>query len=153
MPASTEVITVANSTVSISAARPATQTAIDFAALAWVPIGELTDIGSVLGREYNTSTHAPIGSAQQVDKKASYKLGNADFTCGWLEADAGQVMLQTAANSNAVYSFKVTKQDGTLRYFTAQVMKFIENMGTVDNVVQGQFTLLRQTDTITAPGV
>lgn len=148
MPASTTVITVANTTVSISAALPATYDAAGYAALTWVPVGELTDIGSVLGREYNTSTHAPIGSAQQIEKKASYKLGNADFTCGWLEADAGQVLISTAASSNAIYAFKVIKQDGTIRYFTAQVMKFVENLGTVDNVVQGQFTLLRQTDTL-----
>ena len=150
MPASTTPITVASSTVSISAAVPATQTSTAFAALTWTAVGELTDIGTVLGREYNTSTHAPIGSAQQTDKKASYKLGNADFTCAWIEGDAGQVMIAAAANSNAIYSFKVTKQDGTLRYFTAQVMKFTETMGTVDNIVQGQFTLLRQTDTVVA---
>lgn len=150
MPASTTIITVASTTVSIASAAPATFTAAGYLALTWVPIGELTDIGTVLGREYNTSTHSPIGSAQTVEKKASYKLGNADFTCGWLEGDAGQVMLTAAASSNAIYSFKVIKQDGTIRYFTAQVMKFIENLGTVDNVVQGQFTLLRQTDTITA---
>lgn len=150
MPASTTPITVASTTVAISSAVPATQTATAFAALTWVTIGELTDIGTVLGREYNTSTHAAIGSAQQVEKKASYKLGNADFTCAWIEGDAGQVMLNAASCNNAIYSFKVTKQDGTLRYFTAQVMKFTETLGTVDNIVQGQFTLLRQTDTIAA---
>lgn len=142
--------TVASTTVSISAAAPASQTAIAFAALGWTPIGELTDIGSVLGREYNTATHAPVGSAQQTEKKASYKLGNGDFVCGWDDADAGQIMLATGANSNAVYSFKMVKQGGATRYFTAQVKNFVENHGTVDNVVQGKFTLLRQTDTITA---
>ena len=150
MPASTTIITVAGATVSISALPSATQTAVAFAALTWVSIGEITDIGNVLGREYNTSSHSPIGSAQQVEKKASYKLGQADFTCGWLEPDAGQALLLTASSSNNIYGFKITKQDGTIRYFNAQVMKFVENMGTVDNIVQGQFSLLRQTDTITA---
>jgi putative heme degradation protein len=142
--------TVANSTVSISAALPGSQTSGAFAVLGWTAIGELTDVGSVLGRTYNTATHAPIGSAQQTEKKASYKLGSADFTCGWDDADAGQIMLAAAANSNAIYSFKVVKQSGAIRYFTAQVMTFVENSGTVDNVVQGKFTLLRQTDSITA---
>ena len=144
------VLTVASTLVYISAALPAAQTAVAFGALVWTKIGEVTDIGSVLGRAYNTATHAPIDSAQQVEKKASYKLPGADFTCGWDEADAGQIMLMAAANSNAVYSFKVLKQGGAIRYFTAQAMKFVENNGTVDNVVQGQFSLLRQTDTIVA---
>lgn len=142
--------TVASTTVSISAALPASQTAAAFAVLGWTTVGELTDVGNVLGRTYNTATHAPVSSAQQTEKKASYKLGNADFTCGWDDADAGQIMLATAANSNAIYSFKVVKQSGAIRYFTAQVMSFVENNGTVDNVVQGKFTLLRQTDSITA---
>ncbi|NML61833.1 hypothetical protein HHL21_12255 [Massilia sp. RP-1-19] len=142
--------TVANTAVSISASLPGSQTAGAFAALPWTPVGELTDIGSVLGREYNTATHAPVGSAQQTEKKASYKLPNADFTCGWDEADAGQIIINAAANSNAIYSFKMVKQSGAIRYFTAQVMKMVENNGTVDNVVQGAFTLLRQTDTIKA---
>lgn len=140
--------TVAGTTISISAAAPATQTAAGFAALTWTPIGEITDVGGVLGRNYNTATHAPVGSAQQTEKKGSYKLGNADFTCGWDEADAGQILVSAAAVVNTIYSFKVVKQGGAIRYFTAQVMSFVENLGTVDNVVQGKFTLLRQTDTI-----
>jgi uncharacterized protein with FMN-binding domain len=142
--------TVASTTVWISASLPGSQTAGAFAALPWTKIGEVTDVGTVLGREYNTATHAPVESAQQIEKKASYKLTNADFTCGWDEADAGQVIVNAAANSNAIYSIKVVKQSGAIRYFTAQVMKMVENNGTVDNVVQGQFTLLRQTDTIKA---
>lgn len=141
--------TVATAALYVSAALPATNDAAGFAALAWTAIGELTDIGSVKGRSYNTSTHAPISSAQQIEKKASYKLGNADMTVGWDDNDAGQIIIETGANSNtATYAFKLVKQSGDIRYFTAQVMSFIENMGSVDNVVQGQFTLLRQTDTI-----
>lgn len=142
--------TVANTAVFISASLPGSQTSGAFAVLPWTKVGELTDIGSVLGREYNTASHSPIDSAQVTEKKASYKLGNADFTCGWDEADAGQIIVNAAANSNAIYSFKMVKQGGAIRYFTAQVMKMVENNGTVDNVVQGQFTLLRQTDTIKA---
>lgn len=141
--------TVASSKLYVSAALPATYDAAGYAALTWSEVGELTNIGSVKGREYNTSTHSPIGTAQIIEKKASYKLGNADMTVGWDEDDAGQVIIETGANSqSAVYAFKLLKQGGTIRYFTAQVMKFVENMGSIDDVVQGQFTLLRQTDTV-----
>lgn len=144
--------TVAGSVLYVSAALPATNDAAGFAALTWAAVGELTNIGSVKGRSYNTSTHAPIGSAQQIQKKASYTLGNADMTVGWDDDDAGQVIIEAGANSNtAVYAFKLVKQGGAIRYFTAQVMNFVENMGSVDDVVQGQFTLLRQTDTISVP--
>lgn len=141
--------TVAGSVLSVSATLPATFDNAGYAALTWTAVGEMTDIGAVRGRAYNTSTHAPIGVPLQVSKKASYTLPNGEFTVGWDDADAGQVLIETAANSaSGVYAFKLAKAGGGVRYFTAQVMQFVENFGTVDNVVQGQFTLLRQTDTI-----
>jgi hypothetical protein len=142
------VTTVANSSLWVSVAAPATHDAVGFAALTWTKIGEITDMGSVLGREYNTSTHAPIDSAQQIEKKASYKLGTSEFVVGWDEEDAGQIIVDAASKDYSVPSFKVVKQDGAIRYFTAQVSKFVENNGTVDNNVTGAITLLRQTDTI-----
>jgi hypothetical protein len=143
------ISTVAGSVLSVSAVLPATYDSAGYEALTWAPIGEMTDIGAIKGRMYNTSTHAPIGTPLQVSKKASYNLPNGEFTVGWDEEDAGQVLIEAAANAaSATYSFKLEKQNGVIRYFTAQVMQFVENLGTVDNVVQGQFTLLRQTDTI-----
>lgn len=142
--------TVAGSKLYVCAAEPATNTVGDFAALAWTKVGELTDLGSVKGRQYNTSTHAPLESSQQIQKKASYTLPNADFTVAWDESDGGQIIIEAGSKTNDILSFKVEKQDGSLRYFTAQIMTFVENHGTVDNVVQGMFTLLRQTDSLSA---
>lgn len=147
------VQTVANSALFISAAAPATFDAVGFAALTWVKIGEITDIGAVLGREYNTSTHAPIDSAQTIEKKASYKLGSSEFKCGWDDDDAGQILADAASRDYTIPSFKVVKQDGAIRYFTAQVSKFVEENGTVDNTVTGSLTLLRQTDTVRVAAV
>jgi hypothetical protein len=140
--------TVAGSEIYICSALPADQLPATFAALAWVKIGEITDMGSVIGRAYNTSSHSPIDSAQVVEKKGSYRLEPAEFQCAWDDDDAGQNDVEDASKTNDVVSFKVKKQDGAIRYFTAQVSKFVENMGTVDNVVTGAFTLLRQTDTV-----
>jgi hypothetical protein len=141
-------LTVAGSKLSISAAAPATHTAAGFDALTWVEVGELTDIPSVIGREYNIVTHSPIGSSQVTEKKGSYKLPQADAVCAWLDDDEGQIMVKAASESNDIYSFKLEKQDSALRYFTAQVSKFVEENGTVDNVVTGSFSLLRQTNTV-----
>lgn len=144
--------TVAETALYIAATLPADPTsAAQFEALTWVRIGEVTDVPSVVGREYNTSNHAPVDSAQQLERKASYKLPNAEIACAWDEDDAGQVMVDEASRSYDVYAFKLEKQDGALRYFTAQVSKFVENNGTVDNVVTGAITLLRQTDTVKVP--
>ena len=62
----------------------------------------------------------------------------------------GQIIIEAAANNYTIPAFKVEKQAGAVRYFTAQVSKFIENLGTSNDTVKGAFTLLRQTDTLTA---
>lgn len=143
--------TAANASIAVSAALPATFDAAGFAALTYIPIGEVTSLGSVKGRTYNLAKHAPVSSAQQIEKKASYTLGSADFMVAWDAKDAGQMIIDAAEKDYKTYAFKVTLQDGSINYFTAQVMKFVQNVGTVDNVVQGDFALLRQTDSITVP--
>lgn len=142
------VTTVAGSSLWVSAAGPLTNDKAGFEACNWVKVGEITDMGPVLGRDYNTSNYSPVDKSQQIEKKASYKLGTSEFKCGWDEEDAGQGVVDTASRNYSIPAFKVIKQDGAIRYFTAQVSKFVEDMGSVDNVVMGSITLLRQTDTI-----
>ena len=102
------------------------------------------------GREYSTSTLSTVGNAHDREKKGSYKLPNAEMECAWVEDDAGQMIVEAAANNYTIPAFKLEKQGGGVRYFTAQVSKFIENLGTSNDTVKGAFTLLRQSDTLTA---
>lgn len=141
--------TVAETEIFISATLPTdTTSAAAFALLTWVKIGEVTDVPSVVGRQYQTTSHSPVDSAQTTKRKGSYELPDAEIVCAWDDDDAGQILVDTASRSYANYSFKLKKQDGALRYFTAQVSKFVENNGTVDSKVTGAITLLRQTDTV-----
>lgn len=143
--------TVAGSKLYVSAALPDTYDEDGYAALAWTEVKGLTNIGSVKGRTYSTSTMNFVDDAQEREKKASFKLPNAQFECAWIEDDPGQVIINGKANTYDTISFKFVKQDTTTtRYFTAQVLEFIENGGASTDGVKGQFTLLRQTDTITA---
>lgn len=143
--------TVAGQKLFVSAALPTAKTAVAYAALTWVEVGSITNVGSVKGRSYNTSTLSTVGDAMNRNKKASYSLPDAAFECAWVEDDAGQIIIEAGANSYNTYAFKVEKeQTSALRYFTAQVKEFIENNGTSDNNVLGNFVLLRQSDTVTA---
>lgn len=144
--------TVASSKLYVCTTAPATYDAAGYGAvgMVWVEVGSITSVGSVKGREYSMSTVSTVGDAQDREKKGSFKLPNAEFECLWIEDDAGQILIEAASKNYSVPSFKLQKQDGTsLRYFTAQVAKFVENNGTSNDAVKGQFTLLRQTDTIT----
>ena len=142
--------TVAGTKLYVCAVRPATDTVAAYAALTWVEVGELTNVGGVKGREYSTSTASVVGYAQDREKKSSWKLPNAEFECLWVEEDAGQIIIEAASKDNSIPAFKLEKQGGGLRYLTAQVLKFVENLGTSNDTVKGAFTLLRQSDTLTA---
>ncbi|MGK5049607.1 hypothetical protein ACQ4WP_27480 [Janthinobacterium sp. GB4P2] len=142
--------TVASTKLFVCATRPAEDTAAAYAALIWVEVGDITNMGGVKGREYSTSTLSTVSNAHDREKKGSYKLPNAEMECAWVEDDAGQIIIEAAANNYTIPAFKVEKQGGAVRYFTAQVSKFIENLGTSNDTVKGAFTLLRQSDTITA---
>ncbi|NHZ83775.1 hypothetical protein F2P44_31580 [Massilia sp. CCM 8695] len=142
--------TVAGTQLFAFPTRPTDDTAVTYGELKWVEVGSITNVGGVKGREYSTSTLSTVGNARDREKKGSYKLPNADFECAWIEDDAGQILIEKGANSYDILSFKLVKQNKAIRYFTAQVMKFVENNGTSNNAVKGSFTLLRQSDTITA---
>lgn len=143
--------TVAGSTLAVSASAPATYDTTGYGALSWTTVGEITDLGS-LGKEFNKVTHSPIATYQVIEKKGSYRLGEIDLMCAWDMNDAGQDILRAANDSvSSVVSVRITKQGGDIRYFTAQVSKFIEQFGTVDSIVQGAVTLLRQRDVVYNP--
>ena len=145
--------TVAGATLACSVTPPSPDTtAAGYStAIVYTAIGEITDLPGAAGRSYNTVEHAPIGSRMRNRKKGSYTLEDITVVMAWDQSDAGQDLCRTAADDDSVLTFKLTKQSGDIRYFTAQVSKFIENMGTVDNVVQGSMTLLRQTNTVMDP--
>ncbi len=110
-------MTAAGSTLAISAATPATLDAAGYAALTYTEVGGVEKIGSI-GASFAKVEFQPLKGAKQKFK------GSADY--GALQpslavdpADAGQTLMQTAADDETqkLYSFKVTYQDGAKRYF------------------------------------
>lgn len=145
--------TVAGSTLACTTSVPATYDAAGYGptSMVYTVIGEITDLPGAAGRKYNTVEHAPISSRMRQRKKGSYTLEDIVVQMAWDQADAGQDLCRTAADNDSILTFCLTKQSGAKRYFTAQVSEFVEKAGTVDNVVVGQMTLLRQRDTVMDP--
>jgi hypothetical protein len=142
--------TVANTKLYVSVTAPATFDAAGYGALTWVEVGLITSVGSVTGREYNKATLETVSDAQIRNKKGNYSLPDAEMECAWAETDAGQIIISAASEDYSIPSFKLVKQSGALRFFTAQVSKFVENLGTSNDAVKGAFTLLRQRNTVKA---
>lgn len=131
---SADAQTAAGTTIAISAAHPAAVTQTGYAALSYTTIGEVTDPGAY-GRTYNTVTHSPLAERGVVKLKGSYNDGTMTLQAAYAPGDAGQVLVNTAVDTDAYYTFKVTFQDGMIVYFQAMVMSAPVTIGSVDAIV------------------
>ncbi len=140
MPGATEAFTSAGSELAISAALPATPNAVGFAALTWVDIEEVTDQGAT-GRTYNIVNHQPLKSRGVVKLKGSFNDGAKTVQAAYAPGDPGQALVATALDDDDFYSFRETLQDGTIKYFLAQVTSAPTNVGGADTVTGTTFNL------------
>lgn len=127
------VETVASTEIGISAAAPATLTAVGYAALTFATIGEITDGGSH-GRTYAEVKHNPIATRGTQKFKGSFDEGNKTLQLAIDDDDSGQDILKTALDSDADFSFQVTYQGGAIDFFQAKVMSFEKATGSVDSM-------------------
>lgn len=135
-----DVFTSAGTVIAVSASLPATYDDTGFTALTFTDVAEVTDLGE-FGRSYNLVTHNPLATRGTVKRKGSYNDGAVTMQLGRTPSDAGQVIMVAAVDDDASHSFKVTLQDGTIQYFTAQVMSYTTNVGSADQIVTSSTTL------------
>lgn len=144
------VRTSAGTTIGIVAAAPATFNEAGYAALDFVPIGEVTDLGE-FGREYSLVTHNPVASRGTVKKKGSFNEGSITLQLGLDNDDAGQAIAKEAARSDEDVSLCVTLQSGDKYFFRAQVMSFKLAVGGVDTITNA--TIMLEITTTAGVGV
>lgn len=131
--------TSAGTAIAIGAA-PSTYDVAGFDAVSFDTIGEVTDAGEY-GKVYNLVTHNPLATRQTKKFKGSYNNGSITLQLAIDEADVGQIAASTASDSDDSYSIRVTKQNGAIDYFTAQVMSFTTSVGSVDSIESGSIQL------------
>lgn len=129
--------TSAGTTVRVSASLPATYDSTGFAALTYTLIGEVVDGGEV-GRVYEVVKHNPLNTRETIKRKGSYDSGSYQLQLARVPDDAGQAILVAAVDSDTSRSFKVTLQDGTILYYTAQVISYLTKIGTTNQITAAQ---------------
>ena len=134
MPAHTNVVTNAGTTLSICAALPATYTAAGYAAtsMTYTAVGEVEDHGGH-GVSANIAKFTPCDTSVVAKVKGSKDYGSKSIKLGNIAGNAGQVIMAAASESNAHYSVKITYQDGESHYLDVLVSKYEYSDGTVDN--------------------
>lgn len=144
-----DVFTSAGTTIAVSASLPASYDDTGYAALSFTDIGEVTDLGD-FGREYALVTHNALGDRRTVKRKGSYNDGAVAMQLGRVPDDAGQAVLIAGRDSDDSYSFEVTLQDGSIQYFTGQIMSYTTNVGSSDQIVGASVSVEIDSDIVEA---
>lgn len=147
------IATSATSTLHVvaSGTAPATYDVSGYAALTWVAVGEVTDLGE-FGREFDLVTHNPVASRGTQKFKGSFNEGRMDLQLGLDTDDAGQIIMKAASLSDSAFSFKVTTQNGDIYYFRAMCMAWKVGVGGVNDIT-GASTTLELTTTSAGVGI
>lgn len=133
--------------IATTAGAPATADAAGYAAKTYTTIGEITNIGE-FGKEYTLVTHQPLSTRGVKKGKGSFNNGALSPTLALDPDDAGQILLETASESDDSYAFRVKLQDGTIYYLVGRVMSFKKNVGGVDDTVTATPTIEVDSDPI-----
>jgi hypothetical protein len=139
-----DIFSSVGTVVSVDDTAPATYDATGFAALTWAECGELAELPS-FGSESALATHTPLATGIVAKRRGSINYGSVTLTMAVASTDTGQAVLETkadsAAGSDALVSVKVELVDGSIQYFTAQVMSYKVNVANADAITMAEVTL------------
>lgn len=133
--------TASGASIAIATALPTNRNAAGFAALAFTEVGQVEKLGT-FGGAFAKVEYQPLKGAKQ-----KYK-GSADY--GALQpsiaidtADAGQALMLVASDdeSQKLYSFCVSFQDGAKRYFLGRVFGMPETADSADTMLMATPTV------------
>lgn len=147
------VQTNAGTQLRISPTAPATYDSAGFAAIAdWVEVAEVVSIGEH-GGTAALVTHNPLKTRRTAKFKGSINNGSMPVGLGMDLTDAGQQALidgALGANIDVDHSVEIVYQDGSIEYFSAKVMSFSRNPGTIDQIIAANTTFELVNDIIDA---
>lgn len=120
----------------------------DYEALTYVEVGEITEIPE-FGTKRAINTILTLGNSLARKSKGSQDSGTVAIPMLRVPSDAGQTIIQEAADSNNSYTFKVTLSDDftpttghpTTFYFVGKVDGYPVNIGGVDGFVQSTVSI------------
>lgn len=136
----------AGAVLAISASLPATYNAAGYGATAMVytAIGQVENYGDH-GVVAAVVTFTPVDTAVVAKVKGSKDYGSMTVVLGCLPSDAGQDIVQLAAESQNRYSLKITYPDTSKHYMDVLVSEFVDMGGAVNDVhkIRAKFEICR----------
>lgn len=125
-------------TVSVSAASPATYNVAGYGALTYTAVGEVESVGE-FGGTATVTQFTPLGTGVVKKYKGSIDYGQMAMVVGRLLSDDGQEALKAGfdgANRYIEHSFKIVDSDGSIIYFTGMVASFSNQVNDANSVTK-----------------
>ena len=132
--------TAAGASLAVSSGSISAYTSSGYGALSYVTVGETSQLGEV-GREYQLVTFDALANRATRKKKGNYNQGTISPSLALDPEDAGQVIMETASQSDSSYPMKMTLQDGTIYYFMGLVMSFRPSVQDANSIVMATCTI------------
>jgi hypothetical protein len=127
-------VTFAGTLVSVSAGVPATYDASGFNALTYTAIGEISSAPGSGGVKFEDVSYTVLGRRSTTHLKGTSDQEEEEMEVIVIRADAGQVLLKAALQSDSQYAFKVVYNNGEIDYFQALVTGFAGKGGDSNTV-------------------
>ncbi|MDN4632316.1 hypothetical protein QCD71_12380 [Sphingomonas sp. PsM26] len=135
------LMTSAGSALALSANLPASLDEAGYKALSFLEVNNIEKIGTI-GSQFAKVEFQPLkGPKQKLKGSADY--GSVQPSVAHDDADAGQSLLRTASDdeTNKLYAFQVTYQNGAKRYFLGRVFGYPETTDGADTVLMAAPTI------------
>ena len=117
--------------ISVSADNPAAYTAAGFAdagVITYAVLGEVINLPEI-GRVYTDVAYNSLAVRGTRHIKGSYEEPEIPIEIGVDRLDAGQIVLKTASDSDASFSFKVAYGNGEIDFFLGKVFSLVSAGG------------------------
>lgn len=128
MASTTQAFTSVGTTLSLVLTPTATKTAVAYAALSWVEIGEVDSIGDIVVTD-EVQSRVPLKTGVTTKTKGATNYEPFDVQGGWASGNAGQVALATARQQRTPVSYKIAYADGSMEYGDALVTSRGKSIG------------------------
>ena len=134
-------------TLSISAALPATYDKAGYDALSWTLVSQIGSIPS-FGGTAQVTEWIPIDTGVVNKKKGSLNYGDMTLPLAQVLSDAGQIMLKSGfdgANKSQPHSVRISNPTIGTFNFTAEISGYTYNFGDANAITQNECTFAVKT--------
>lgn len=148
---------IAGTRLFIAAGKPTEDTVAAYETLFAAATGgdefELTNVGSIEGRNSEIASVTVISRSRTRQKPGTYTFPQGDFSILWLPQSDAHQTAEAAMRDRSYCSFRLERPSGVVQYWIGYVLSLSDAGGGANDAVTGTLSILRDSETQTDLGV